>query len=349
MSEILRTSLLKYPGGKTRELKNLLPFFPSDSDRFIDPFVGGGSVWIGSNYSKNAINDFSKDLINLYKHSTDKELLSLLNDFDEDLEHLVFNSETLNKLKETDDLYAMNNIVSNFASSIDLKFLNIKDQFEAEYPKYIKRKINYLNKKGIKSKEDTIDLLQTSLNASYYNAVRFLYNTVSDNELVQTSLYLFIREFCYSSMFRFGKNGFFNVPYGGKSYNNKRFQNHIGFYTSEFFNKKKEITDIYNLDFQEFLEKIEPNNNDFIFLDPPYDSDFSTYDNNSFDKSEQERLANYIKSLNSKWLLVIKDTDLIRSLYPEDKFNYFDYKKRYAVNFMNRNKQKVNHLVITNF
>ena len=48
------------------------------------------------------------------------------------------------------------------------------------------------------------------------------------------------------------------------------------------------------------------NENDFIFLDPPYDSEFSTYDNNSFDRNEQIRLRDCMKNTKAKWMLIIK-------------------------------------------
>ena len=37
-------SPLRWPGGKTRAVKKLLPFFPEDFCSFVEPMVGGGSV-----------------------------------------------------------------------------------------------------------------------------------------------------------------------------------------------------------------------------------------------------------------------------------------------------------------
>ncbi|GAA6114324.1 hypothetical protein AP20H10_06870 [Apilactobacillus apinorum] len=58
-----------------------------------------GSVWIESNFSKNAINDISKDLINLYNNCTESELLSLLYTFDKGLDSLMFREEMLSELE----------------------------------------------------------------------------------------------------------------------------------------------------------------------------------------------------------------------------------------------------------
>ena len=75
-------------------------------------------------------------------------------------------------------------------------------------------------------------------------------------------------------------------------------------------------TTIYNADFEEFLKKSKPKKDDFLFLDPPYDTEFSTYDRNTFDKLDQQRLANYlIHECRANWMMIIKNTDFIYDLY----------------------------------
>jgi DNA adenine methylase len=39
-------SLLRYPGGKTRALKHIVPYFPKDLTEMVSPFFGGGSIEI---------------------------------------------------------------------------------------------------------------------------------------------------------------------------------------------------------------------------------------------------------------------------------------------------------------
>ncbi|MCK8606983.1 DNA adenine methylase [Apilactobacillus ozensis] len=349
MNKINRKSLLKYPGGKAREIIKIRPFFPKDAHRFIDPFVGGGSVWLDSEYSYNLINDYSSDLINLYRSVKKEDFINFLKLYCEDLSQLVLSEKVINEISETKDMITIYDLVLEYGRNINISFPFLSHKFKLELPKYLKRKVNYLEKKGIISVQDTIDLLQTAVNGAYYNAVRSFYNSYNGQDSLRAAIYLYIREFCYSSMFRFSKSGNFNVPYGGKSYNNKNFKSHIDYYGSQFMSNKLKTTEIYNLDFEDFINKIKVVENDFIFLDPPYDSEFSTYDNNSFDKEEQIRLANLIKTLKCKWMLVIKNSELIRSLYPSNQFNYFDYSNRYSVNFKNRNIQNVKHLVITNY
>lgn len=177
--------------------------------------------------------------------------------------------------------------------------------------------------------------------------IRALYNK---NQTQNSEYFYFIREYCYSSMFRYNSNGEFNVPYGGISYNRKNFQRKIDSIKSAELQKHFVNTDIYNLDFEDFLNKIKLTKNDFIFLDPPYDTDFSSYVNNSFDKADQERLANYlINNCPAKFMLVIKNTEFISNLYSNKGLYIDSFDKTYMVSFKGRNNRNCEHLIITNY
>ena len=151
-------------------------------------------------------------------------------------------------------------------------------------------------------------------------------------------------------MFRYSKKGDFNVPYGGIAYNSKLMNKKLNYYRSKPLLNHFADTKIYNLDFEEFLRTVEPTETDFVFLDPPYDSEFSTYAQNAFTKTDQERLAHYmINECRAKWMLVIKNTEFIYNLYNKEGINIRTFDKEYLVSFMNRNDKKVTHLLITNY
>ena len=158
-------------------------------------------------------------------------------------------------------------------------------------------------------------------------------------------------------MFRYNKSGGFNVPYGGISYNKTNFDKNLSYFSSKKLINHFSKTTFGNRDFYDFMNKYEPEKNDFIFVDPPYDSEFSTYSKNEFVESDQERLANYlINNCKGNFMLVIKNTDLISSLYVQgtktankDKIYISSFDKNYSVSFKNRNNKKVQHLVITNY
>lgn len=61
---------LRYPGGKTKMLSYLVNHLPNKTDikgTYIEPFVGGGSIFFYINPDKALISDLNKELINLYK------------------------------------------------------------------------------------------------------------------------------------------------------------------------------------------------------------------------------------------------------------------------------------------
>lgn len=60
-------SPLFYMGDKFKLLKQINQYFPKNINRFIEPFVGGGSVFLNTSANKYLLNDNDKNLINLHK------------------------------------------------------------------------------------------------------------------------------------------------------------------------------------------------------------------------------------------------------------------------------------------
>jgi len=58
--------VLKYNGGKAREIKEFEQFIPKDYERYIEPFFGGGAVYFHLMPEKAIINDCNKRLMNFY-------------------------------------------------------------------------------------------------------------------------------------------------------------------------------------------------------------------------------------------------------------------------------------------
>lgn len=74
-------SLVKWPGGKGRVLSDLLPVLPK-GNCLVEPFVGGASVFLNTEYNHYILCDINPDLINLYRvaRSNPDELISLSRD-----------------------------------------------------------------------------------------------------------------------------------------------------------------------------------------------------------------------------------------------------------------------------
>lgn len=353
--------LLKWAGGKEKELPIIQKKLPQKINRFVEPFVGGGSVFLNLGRDEIFINDKSKELINLYRlvKNQDEEFFYYLremwnswksiSDFADSkkdvLRNLYFGRISVeNFISENVEI-----IESNFNKKLNIKKIELVFEFEKNLKSKIDRTKKIADKKGQISDEDIFNNMETALKSSYYMCLRNLYNNPDkiNNEQFFEAIFYFIREYCYASMFRYNSEGKFNVPYGGISYNRKDFTSKIEYLQSEKLHEKLKDVHIFNLDFEEFLNSLDLQKNDFIFLDPPYDSDFSTYAKISFGKEEQIRLSNFLKTTKAQFMLVIKKTDFIHELYKE--FHISSFKKKYLVSFKNRNDRNTTHLIITNY
>lgn len=340
--------LFKYPGGKSSEYNYLKELFPK-FDTYIEPFVGGGAIYWATKASSFIINDYSKECVSIYKYCKAQD--SLFIDYVTDISTFWDNKDNLaNEIKE---LLLNGGSYAKYddALTYGLKKLPI---YQALLLKYINNSINLkrkqLAKLGITTKISNYDdNALGALGNSIYMYLRYLYNLTSfgNNPQLKTALYLFLREYAYSSMFRFNNKGEFNVPFGGNTYAKKDFKHRLNQLTDDKVINKLDKTIILQGDFSKaFVDK----DNTFMFLDPPYDTKFSTYNLHNFDSNEQVRLRDELLKLSkTKWLLDIKSTDFIKELYNAKGLYIKTFNKHYSVNFKNRNNKDTSHLIITNY
>lgn len=375
--------LIKYPGGKEKELNYIIPALPERIDSYYEPFVGGGAVYFTIDAKAYYINDKSDELISLYEMVKEQnaeffdKLKAIENNWnaisrvvdrhEEALVGIYYNYKNgkLNKKQLGDKITEF--VFANreeFDGLLITGFPYKMEEFISESCKSIKNKMLRMYKiegeKGDLVYSDIVANIEGALKAAFYTHFRMLMNHKGElgiGKEFATAIYFFIRQVCYSSMFRYNKDGKFNVPYGGISYNRKSFANKIEYYQNEAVVKHLSDTTIGNMDFYEFMKKYKPGKDDFVFLDPPYDSEFSTYAKNEFGKDDQARLADYlIKECEANFMIVIKNTDYIYSLYREGtktangkKLYVSSFDKKYFVSFQDRNDKSAQHLLITNY
>lgn len=374
--------LLKYPGGKEKELNYILPNLPVDAKDYYEPFVGGGAVYFALNADRCFINDKSEELIALYEmvQCQDAIFLNKLSQIDHNwkvIESVVSNhaneiaqiytqykNSDIDKLKLHDRISAFvlhnaNELNGLLSPDFNVGIQNFVNELIKSFKNKIIRMADLEKEKGSLCEEDVLLNIECAFKAAFYMHFRYLYNNADALKIskgFKTAIYFYIREFCYSSMFRYNAKGDFNVPYGGISYNRKYLAKKIEYFSDAALVSQLQKTKLSCSDFYAFLKKFTPGKKDFMFLDPPYDTEFSTYAQNAFGKSDQERLAKYLKEeCDCYFMLVIKNTDFILGLYENsaDKFgrvikiSRFD--KKYFVSFQNRNNKEAEHLIITNY
>lgn len=280
--------IIKYRGGKSKEIKYILNHIPENFERYIEPFFGGGALYFYLEPQRAIINDINTKLIDFYKNVKEDFL-------------------TLKK---------------------ELKLL--QEEYEANQEKYEKLKI--LNP----------EIRVENKNEELYYKIREMFNYAEKSDFLHGTTYFFINKTAYSGMIRYNKKGEYNVPFG-------RYKN---FNTDLIDQKHYELlknSEIYNCDFSKIFEMA--GENDFIFLDPPYDCVFSEYGNEvfsgDFGENEHRRLAKEFEKSKCKCLMVISKTPLIEELY--SNFIVEEYDVNYAVNIRNRFKNEAKHVIIKNY
>ena len=256
--------LIKWSGGKSDEIKMFDKHIPENYDTYLEPFIGGGSVFFNQSPNKAVISDVHKELIDFYQSIKE------------------------GKAKE---IYEFMKIHPNDEKT----YYKVRDEMEVKTP---------------------LD-----------NAKRFYY----------------LRKTCFRGMMRYNKDGKFNIPYGKyKTINYEELLN-------EDYEKLMKNTEIFNKSY-EYIFKNYNNENNFMFLDPPYDSEFTDYGYCKFDKDEQEKLAKCFKSTKIKCLMIIGKTDFISKLY--EGYIVEEYEKNYRFKlYAGRVGDEINtkHLVIKNY
>ena len=279
--------VLKYRGGKSKEIPRFLQYIPDNFNRYIEPFLGGGAVYFHIEPEMAILNDINTRLMTFYDQ------------------------------------------LKNQYPQMRLQLDELQHQYEENQLAYRRLKAQHPDEKVPNENEDL------------YYRIRELFNHPDDTYL-DGVLYFFINKTAYSGMIRYNNSGEYNVPFG-------RYPNFNTNLITPRHSELLQTADLFNLDYSEIFDMAE--NDDFIFLDPPYDCVFNDYGNidmmNGFDEEQHRRLAADFTNLPCPTLMIIGKTPLTEELYG----NYIcdEYYKSYAVNIRNRFNNDKMHIVVKNY
>ncbi|MFQ9177185.1 MAG: DNA adenine methylase [Christensenellaceae bacterium] len=76
--------VLKWAGGKTQLLAQITARMPKTYNRYYEPFIGGGAVWLAVTPEQAVINDTNEQLINLYRQMKENahDVIAFVNELD---------------------------------------------------------------------------------------------------------------------------------------------------------------------------------------------------------------------------------------------------------------------------
>lgn len=266
VTELPRTGmkpLVKWSGGKTDELKKIIPYLPESYNTYLEPFIGGGAVYFHVNPVNAVISDVHKELIDLYQA--------------------------------------------------------VKNGHSADIYEFMQQNPN---------EEETYYKVRASAHIDQLDSAKRFY---------------YLRKTCFRGMLRYNSKGEFNIPYGRyKTYNYTDIQN-------KQYEDLLMRTEVLNMGFEHIFQNYNDPNN-FMFLDPPYDSEFTDYGYCSFGKDEHKILARCFKETSIRCLMVIGKTPFIEELYKDYIVDEYDKKYRFKLH-SGRVGDEINtkHIVIKNY
>ncbi len=269
---------VKWAGGKRQIIDKLLKYAPEEFDTYYEPFVGGGAFLFELSPKNAVINDYNKELMNVYE--------------------CIKDSDKFDKMCKE-----LNNHEANHSEEYYYQIRNL-DRDKNKFSKL----------------------------ADYKRAARTIY----------------LNKACFNGLYRVNSKNEFNVPFGKKSKVNTYEGQNLGIICGYLnYNNIK----LLSTDFEEAVK--DAKKGDFIYFDPPYDSDtstFNSYTEDGFGKEEQKRLAGVYKKLADKGCYVMlsnHNTKLVNELYKEFNINVIEAKRN--INSNGAKRGKVEEVIITNY
>lgn len=174
------------------------------------------------------------------------------------------------------------------------------------------------------------------------------FSTKTDVELAARTIYL--NHTCFNGLYRVNRKGYFNTPLGKYKKPNILDKENI---TSvhKYFNGNN--VNLYNDDYKKILKKVKQN--DFVYLDPPYDpisktESFTGYTSVGFSRHDQIKLKEECDRLNSIgafFMVSNSNTKFIKELYKDYKIIVIPAKR--CINSKGNKRKNSTEVIIINY
>ena len=294
-------SPLFYVGDKYKLYPKIRKYFPKTINRFIEPFTGGGSVFLNVNPNEYLLNDIDTNVINIH--------------------HFL--------IEQSENPKAFFDSVFEVVQEYNLSHSYIKDIVPQEL------------------KDEWIKTYYAKFNKHGFDKLKADYN--SSNEKSVLHLYLLLI-YGFNRMLRFNSKGEYNLPVGNVDFN-KNTETALHDY---FRLTKQKNIQFFNLDFLDFFRQIEFQEDDFVYLDPPYLITFSEY-NKLWNEETEKRLLDFLEWLDTQNVkFAVSNVSHYKGKINQQflewskQHNSFDIKSNYISYHDNSNKE-FKEVLITNY
>lgn len=294
-------SPLFYVGDKYKLYPKIRKYFPKTINRFIEPFTGGGSVFLNVNANEYLLNDIDTNVINIHQFL----------------------------MEQSENPKAFFDSVFEIIQEYNLSHSYIKDIVPQEL------------------KDEWIKTYYAKFNKDGFDKLKADYNSSNEKNILHLYLLLI---FGFNRMLRFNSKGEYNLPVGNVDFN-KNTETALHDY---FRLTKQKNIQFFNLDFLDFFRQIEFQEDDFVYLDPPYLITFSEY-NKLWNEETEKRLLDFLEWLDTQNVkFAVSNVSHYKGKINQQflewskQHNSFDIKSNYISYHDNSNKE-FKEVLITNY
>lgn len=288
-------------GDKYKLVNEIKTHLPANINRLIEPFVGGGSVFMNIDAADYLLNDIDANVISIHR--------------------MLCNY----KGHEKDFFDGFFSVVERYNLSLSYKGNTVPEELKKEFPKTYFAKYNKMA----------------------YNAMKKDYNESDRSDVVMLYALLI---YGFNRMLRFNKKGDFNLPVGDVDFNRNTYDALI-----DYFNMLgKKHLQWSCMDFRDFLNDIQYEDNDLVYLDPPYLITFSEY-NKLWNVDTEKVLLNLLDDFDGRNIrFAISNVTHYKGkinemfLHWSEKYNIYPIKSNY-ISFNDNTIKKFNEVLVTNF
>lgn len=143
----IQKPFLKWAGGKTQMISDLLKYVPEKFNKYIEPFIGGGALYFSLSHPKSIVSDLNEELVITYKEVKQNvhEVISVLESYS-NTEEFYYKIRSLSPLLLSNSERAARLIYLNKTCFNGLFRVNKKGEFNVPYGK---RTGPFLNKQNL--------------------------------------------------------------------------------------------------------------------------------------------------------------------------------------------------------
>ena len=294
-------SPLFYVGDKYKLYPKIRKYFPKTINRFIEPFTGGGSVFLNVNANEYLLNDIDTNVINIHQFL----------------------------MEQSENPKAFFDSVFEIIQEYNLSHSYIKDIVPQEL------------------KDEWIKTYYAKFNKDGFDKLKADYNSSNEKNILHLYLLLI---FGFNRMLRFNSKGEYNLPVGNVDFN-KNTETALHDY---FRLTKQKNIQFFNLDFLDFFRQIEFQEDDFVYLDPPYLITFSEY-NKLWNEETEKRLLDFLEWLDTQNVkFAVSNVSHYKGKVNQQflewskQHNSFDIKSNY-ISYHDNSKKEFKEVLITNY